>query len=308
MKAVVVDLETLSKGEAAHILTIGAVCVDLERLQVVDRFYIAIADSGQDGREVDEDVVAWWESQKEENPKAYYYAFGERAEGKAVSLSAGLHSLSTWMEMCEKDIGGRLVFGNGPEFDNKILDHAFRQCGCDVPWKYRSNQSIRTMALVGNQFFGFDHYNMFFEGVKHYALDDAAHEAKVLLKVWSCLDKVAPKRLDDLEIGKTVWVYSDPRHVVVPENSPVWKCTITGWQVVSKVDADIGKREKSVQVFLDNGFSDFRKDLDDVFYSFDDAKKHACSEMAKLIEKSADWRGTLDEAMSALVEQKEDDE
>ena len=308
MKAVVVDLETLGKGEAAHILTIGAVCVDLDRLTVVDRFYIAVSDWGQDGREIDEDTVAWWESQKKENPKAYHYAFGVRAEGKGVDLLAALHSFSSWLESCEKDMGKREVFGNGPEFDNKILEHAYRQMGIDTPWKYRSNQSIRTMALIGKRFFGFDHYNMFFDGVKHFALDDAAHEAKVLINVWRHLGCVAPDRLDGLEIGQTVYVYSDPRHVVVPENSPVWKCTVTGWWTTDEVRADIGERKRSVQVNLDNGFSDIRCDLKEVFFSFDEAKRYAHERMDKHLDKSTEWHGKLEQALVALIEQKEGDE
>jgi len=308
MKAFVVDLETLGKGEAARILSIGVVCVDLDQLVVVDRFYVTVSQFGQEDRTVDPDTAKWWESQKVENYEAYQHAFEKSTDGYAGTLFNQLDRLARWMEPLEPDVSRRQLFGNGPEFDNKILEHAYGQCGLEVPWKYSKNQSIRTIALIGKSFFGFDHYEMFFEGVKHYALDDAAHEAKVLLKVWADLGRVVPERLDGLEIGQTVYVYSDPRHVVVPENSPVWKCTVTGWRTFDEVRADIGERKRSVQVNLDNGFSDFSRDLKEVFFSFDEAKRYAHERMDEHLDKSVERHGKLVQALSALMEQKEDDD
>lgn len=114
-------------------------------------------------------------------------------------------------------------------------------------------------------------------------------------------------RLDELELGKTVYSYNDPRHVVVPENSPVWECTVTGWRVFSTVK-EFDEDKEEVEVFLDNGFSGSRRDLGEVFDSLDEAKKHAHLEMDKLLDKNSAWRGKLEQALVALLDQQEGDD
>ncbi len=193
MKAIVVDLETLGKGEAAHILTIGAVCVDLDSLTVVSEFYTAVSGGDQDEREIDVDTMEWWEKQAEESEQAYIEALHRRRH--APCLSRALAEFDGWLDQCEPSFNDRQVFGNGPEFDNKILEHAYRQYDIKTPWKYSNNQSIRTMALIGREILGMKTLHEPFEGIKHHALDDAKHEAKVLMRVWSVLSGQSPVNL-----------------------------------------------------------------------------------------------------------------
>ena len=64
----VVDIETLGKGHDAVIGSIGVVIVDVAMLQVVDEFYCRV-DLAQ-GRQRDDDTMAFWERQKAESPAA----------------------------------------------------------------------------------------------------------------------------------------------------------------------------------------------------------------------------------------------
>lgn len=188
MKAFVLDIETLDTAETAHILSIGLVCVDLNKLEITGEFYCPVADVDQEDRTLSDSTIEWWESQEDQNPQAYLEAIHRRKGARSLTLA--LSDMSAWMAAHVPEIRDRQLFGNGPEFDNKIIEHAYKQCGIDSPWRYSNNQSIRTIALVGKQFYGFDHYKVPFDGVKHHALDDAKHEAKVLMKVWAELDNV----------------------------------------------------------------------------------------------------------------------
>ncbi len=110
-------------------------------------------------------------------------------------------------------------------------------------------------------------------------------------------------KASDLSIGLIVYSYNDPRHVVVPENSPVWECRVTGWRIFSTVK-EFDEDEEEVDVFLDNGFSTSRRSLSDVFASLEEAREYGKVEMHRLLEKNLEWRSKLEEALGALIDQK----
>lgn len=178
MKVIVVDIETKDTLQTAAILSIGAVVVDTDTLRVDGRKFYQTISEDQPGRTVSESTMAWWEGQKTENPIAYQGAFSGGA-----CLSDVLNDFKDWVELFEID--RPQVFGNGPEFDNAILEHAFRtELECSAPWDYGSNQSIRTAGLFGKMLLGIDPKRTIeFTGNPHTAINDAEHEAKILIEV-----------------------------------------------------------------------------------------------------------------------------
>jgi hypothetical protein len=175
----VVDIETLGKGTDAVIGSIGVVIVDVAQLQAVDEFYCRV-DLAQ-GRQRDDDTLAFWERQKVESPAAWEEMFGNAGR---LFLVDALQALSTFLSRYFSKVAAVELMGNGSEFDNVLLADAYRQWGVEQPWWFRGNQSLRTVVWMGRQLLGIDpKYQLPFEGVRHHALHDARHEAAYLLDI-----------------------------------------------------------------------------------------------------------------------------
>lgn len=176
-KIAVIDIETLAKSEKSKIASIGCVILDIKTLEILpDVFYVPIDITDQKGRVSDESTMFWWLKQMQENKRAAEAAFGEP---KVWNLTAALKRLSHFLA---RNFGDEPVnmFGNGPEFDNVILADAFDQYGIKLPWDYWNNQSVRTMLLTYRMISGNQQPDIEFEGIKHHALYDAIHEAKII--------------------------------------------------------------------------------------------------------------------------------
>lgn len=175
----VVDIETLGKGADAVIGSIGVVIVDVTRLQAIDEFYCRI-DLAQ-GRQRDDDTLAFWEQQKAESPAAWEEMFGNAGR---LFLVDALQALSNFLSRHFSKAAAVELMGNGSEFDNVLLADAYRQWGVEQPWWFRGNQSLRTAVWMGRVLLGVDpKYQLPFDGVRHHALHDARHEAAYLIAI-----------------------------------------------------------------------------------------------------------------------------
>ncbi|MFM1701893.1 3'-5' exonuclease [Aeromonas salmonicida] len=175
----VVDIETLAQGHDAVIGAIGVVIVDLAQLRAVDEFYCRV-DLAQ-GRQRDDDTMAFWERQKIESPAAWEEMFGNAGR---LFLVDALKALSNFLGRHFDKVAAVELMGNGSEFDNVLLADAYQQWGVDQPWWFRGNQSLRTVVWMGRQLLGIDpKYQLPFEGCCHHALHDARHEAAYLIHI-----------------------------------------------------------------------------------------------------------------------------
>ncbi len=174
-KLAVLDIETLDKTPSAVIFAIGCVIVDVEQLEITNEFYTVI-NPNQKGRTTGNGTPEWWIKQSVEAPEAFEQL--QQSYGSNKTLKAALYELGSFLreEFNEEPVN---MFGNGPEFDNVILDDAFSWAGLKTPWSYWGNQSIRTSNLLA-QLAGHK-IEREFVGIKHHALDDAYHEAFLLI-------------------------------------------------------------------------------------------------------------------------------
>lgn len=167
-KAHVIDIETGDITETAHIYSIAVVTVDLD-LDGDDLFlsYQECAiDKKQPGRTKSEKTSLWWANQSKEAIQA-----GFDAEFQ-YDIKNVLTMLSQKFEREPYPI-----WGNGADFDNRILAHAFAQY--DLDWPYQLNRCLRTFKNVIKQVKPSLVFPEF-EGVRHIALNDARYEAKEL--------------------------------------------------------------------------------------------------------------------------------
>lgn len=181
---VVIDLETLGRGERAVIASIGAVARNVISGKELGSFYTPIDTTiEQVGRECHEDTLAWWEQVLQNGNKAAYDEVFDKNLPR-VTLTQALVNLSEFFSMINQHLkpGCKIqVLGNGPEFDNAILTHAYTSLGIPVPWPFWANQSLRTLVWMGRLLLDIDpKYTITFSGIQHHALDDARHEAETM--------------------------------------------------------------------------------------------------------------------------------
>lgn len=162
------DIETMSTAKNAAIVSIGAVKFD--GTNIVSTFYANIdpLSCKQFGLHFDPDTIEWWKRQK---PEAY-----EALKHNRVSLPDALNSYSEWY-----GTKSMWTFGNGAEFDNVIIENAYKVIGMTAPWKYWDSMCYRTIVNLFNAKISKEVR----EGVHHNALDDATSQANNLMRIFN---------------------------------------------------------------------------------------------------------------------------
>lgn len=188
MTHIVIDCESLSLTPTAHILSFGAIAIS-DTGEYLGNFYRVLVGE-QPGRDVDPNTVAWWMTVPEQAARDAIW----QLSGHQQPIIRALIEFAGWY--AQHDNGPQMaVWGNGPEVDCVWLETLCKDFHVDLPWKFYEQNSIRTLKLLHPECAEVGP----FEGVKHHALDDAKHEAKMLQKHLqepridtTCLSDVAP--------------------------------------------------------------------------------------------------------------------
>lgn len=164
MKHCMCDLETRGKRPGCVVLSLGACMFDADG--VGETFYTVFshADQAELGAHADPDTTAWWLQQSAE-ARQVLDAANVAPHGATIT---GLVNFSEWW----KRQGAQFVWGNGAAFDDPILTETFRLFGMTPPWKFWDSRCHRTLRALFPQIKAPS-----FEGTKHRADADAAHQA-----------------------------------------------------------------------------------------------------------------------------------
>lgn len=164
MKHCEIDIETRGKRPGCVVLSLGACCFDAD--SVGETFYTVFshADQAELGAHADPDTTAWWLQQSVEARQVLDEA-NAAPHGATIT---GLVNFSEWW----KRQGAQFVWGNGAAFDDPILTETFRLFGMTPPWKFWDSRCHRTLRALFPQIKAPP-----FEGTKHRADADAAHQA-----------------------------------------------------------------------------------------------------------------------------------
>jgi hypothetical protein len=177
-KDLMIDLETLGTTGDAVILSIGAVKFDIEKGTIEsDGFYrsISVESNLALRRRISEDTLIWWFKQE----AAAQAVFHEPKE----TLGYALVELSDWVGTDDYT-----VWSNGASFDIPMLEHAYTQCGTEIPWKFWNSRCHRTLrALPGAKAVPIKQ-----SGVKHNALADAYTQAQHAIDIHKALFGAKP--------------------------------------------------------------------------------------------------------------------
>ena len=160
---VMVDLETLGTGYRPAIFSIGAVEFSIRDFSLIgDPFYIAIdpVNAQECGFSIDAGTVRWWMEQSDQARRA--------AMCGMESVENALRAFAKWLPRESR------IWGNGSNFDNRILREAYDLIGIKCPWHYRDDRDLRTFADM--------HPKVQLErgGVHHNALDDARFQVQCM--------------------------------------------------------------------------------------------------------------------------------
>ncbi|PJH71320.1 3'-5' exoribonuclease [Salmonella enterica subsp. enterica serovar Typhimurium] len=186
MKHLMIDLETMDNKPTAAITAIGAVLFNPETGEMGETFYrrISLTSSVDYDCTMGADTVLWWLRQSIE-------AKSEIINDANCPLDTAISDLFHFI--CELTDAHHLqVWGNGSSFDNVILRHAANKVGLLSPmWNYWNDRDVRIVSALAKAL-GLNINNIIkFEGVKHHALYDAIHQAKIVSYVWTYLMKIA---------------------------------------------------------------------------------------------------------------------
>ena len=163
---VMLDLETMDTSNHAAIISIGAVAFDREKM--LDEFYVTVSlhDSVFCGLTMGADTVLWWLKQSKKAIESF-------DDGRNMGLDDALYSFS---DFCSSHAPRDEIFmwGNGSDFDNVILNNAYRLRDIQAPWVWRNNRCFRTVKSL-------DPSAVIRKGIHHNALDDAKTQAEHLI-------------------------------------------------------------------------------------------------------------------------------
>ena len=159
---VMVDIETLGKGNNAAILSIGMVKFNPFNDVIYDSFYVPVDPRSCQalGLQVDADTVMWWMDAKRDAARQ-----AMMLEAR-VDLPSALYGLVDWFGE------DKPVWGNGSTFDNVILASAFKACHIAQPWEFWNDKCYRTLKGQAKDI------KLVREGTYHNALDDAVSQVR----------------------------------------------------------------------------------------------------------------------------------
>jgi len=162
---VMIDLETMSTESNAAIASIGAVKFSSDA-GTLDTFYctVDVADCKLHGLHISGDTVKWWGRQ----PKEVL----EMLRKDNLSLTTALTQFSHWYGSTQYP-----TWGCGSDFDNVIMENAYKAAGMVRPWSAWKNRCYRTIREVIKL------PEAERKGTYHNALDDALHQTHHLLKI-----------------------------------------------------------------------------------------------------------------------------
>lgn len=175
--AVSLDIETSDRVSTSKILSIGATLGNILTGEVLGSFYMRIKLDGQESRSSSQDTIQFWEDQK--GSIAYSEAWDQSLD--RFSLKETLVQFNRFLELAsqhELALDDNVhVIGNGPEFDNQFIIDALESFGIKPSWKFRNNDSHRTIVYMARLLLGLDFKKSIpFKGERHHALDDSRHE------------------------------------------------------------------------------------------------------------------------------------
>lgn len=173
---ITLDLETLSTQEDAAIVQIGCCIPYFDRKHLPISFLgqscefeatVKYEDALRSEFHKDRDTLDWWEKQSHE---ARINVFSGQD-----SYTDVFDQFRNWINLIRIDGAEVAIWGNGSDFDNRLLTYSLDSLGYHNVWNFRNNRDLRTLKALFPHTIEEDPRE-----IKHTALGDARYEARLL--------------------------------------------------------------------------------------------------------------------------------
>lgn len=169
---VALDLETASLDSNAAIVQLAAVT---ESASFEHR--ISLASNEQAGRHISKETMEWWNTQDAELRREVF--------GGTLGLYEALSEFHDWaVEISVGDLNRVILWGNGTEFDNVILQNAWEHFA-EWPFHYRNAHHLRTLLTTVPREVQERAHNRFMahhpDNIQHDALHDARYQHAMVM-------------------------------------------------------------------------------------------------------------------------------
>ena len=167
---IMIDLETMGNGSDSAIVSIAAVEFDINTGEMGGSFYskVSLESCVRAGLKMYPSTVLWWMKQSEE-------ARAEISSGGGMELDEMLAQLAEFMNPSSRTIKNNVnVWANSPRFDLGILQTAYGLFNRPIPWDFRNERDVRTLASYDPA----SKNSVAFEGTPHNPLHDCIHQIR----------------------------------------------------------------------------------------------------------------------------------
>ena len=162
-----VDLETLGTGSNSVVVSVGLVAFNISTGEIIAELDIGLNLNQQirTGGIIDGDTLEFHFSQAPDSIQ-------RMAQRKIVDVKEGLDIISNFI----RATGITSIWGNGASFDCVILRNLYARHLKAFPLGFWTDRDLRTAVDIYN----IDVGAVPFVGIRHYCLDDAKHQVKIL--------------------------------------------------------------------------------------------------------------------------------
>ena len=162
-----IDLETLGTGSNSVVVSVGLIAFNISTGEILAELDIGLNLNQQikTGGVIDGDTLEFHFAQAPDSIQ-------KMAQRKALDVKEGLDLISNFI----KANNLTTLWGNGATFDNVILRNLYARHLKVFPLGFWSDRDLRTAVDIYN----IDTRTVPFVGIRHYCLDDARHQVKIL--------------------------------------------------------------------------------------------------------------------------------
>ena len=162
-----IDLETLGTGSNSVVVSVGLVAFNISTGEILAELDIGLNLNQQikTGGVIDGDTLEFHFAQAPDSIQ-------KMAQRKILDVKEGLDIISNFI----RANGITSIWGNGATFDCVILRNLYARHLKVFPLGFWTDRDLRTAVDIYN----IDTRTVPFEGIKHYCLDDARHQVKLL--------------------------------------------------------------------------------------------------------------------------------
>lgn len=204
LKHFMLDLETWGTGPFSSIIAVGLVYFDPNVQSVITtdgqvperNFYVTIdpIENEKAGFRLDASTISWWLNPTQRPAWDEWMKpahFGPQDAFNAVSMwldeidhidppdpVQGIDAMSP-EKAYEASVSHRIVWGNGPGFDNELAKQAHKLLNMPLPWGYQGDRCFRTMKNLPRA----KDVRPSDTGLQHNALSDALYQARWLQNI-----------------------------------------------------------------------------------------------------------------------------